>query len=309
MESNTVREYYNDFLRSRMADYRLYGNLRLNRAAERILPFVGTHSNVLDIGCGIGIVTSKIAARANRGHVWGIDLSRENIWYATRTVRNANLTFLEADVVVDFEAIRKKLPAKVDVVTMLGVIEHIPTEARPDLLVKIRALCNDGCGDGSYLPKRAIPRVPPRTQSKRIRSRRDSTGRLGGALISAAVLRGSAAFALMLGMLGRTVGWPMPSGGAKMISEALLQHLRALGGKIQTGVFVTSLRLLPRSRVVLLDVTPRQLIRIAGEKLPVRIDEHLNASGTVQVFLRLIMLWMGRFRGYMRFANRLEQFT
>jgi hypothetical protein len=26
---------------------------------------------------------------------------------------------------------------------MLDVIEHIPAEARPDLLVKIRALCND----------------------------------------------------------------------------------------------------------------------------------------------------------------------
>ena len=143
MESNTVREYYDDFLRSRMVNYRLYGNLRLDRAAERILPFVGTDSKVLDIGCGIGIVTSKVAARASRGHVWGIDLGRENIWYARQTIRNANLTFLEANVVTDFEAIRKQLPAKMDVVTMVDVIEHIPAEARPDLLVKIRALCSD----------------------------------------------------------------------------------------------------------------------------------------------------------------------
>ena len=47
---------------------------------------------------------------------------------------------------------------------------------------------------------------------------------------------GSAAFGLMLGMLGHAVGWPIPSGGAQMISKALLQHLRTLGGKIQTGV-------------------------------------------------------------------------
>ena len=143
MEPKTVREYYDDFLRSRMINYRLYGNLRLNRAAERILPFFRTHSKVLDIGCGIGIVTSKVAARASRGHVWGIDLGRENIWYASQTIRNANLTLLEADVVTDFEAIRKQLPAKMDVVTMVDVIEHIPAVARPDLLVKIRALCSD----------------------------------------------------------------------------------------------------------------------------------------------------------------------
>jgi trans-aconitate 2-methyltransferase len=126
MESNTVREYYDDFLRSRMVNYRLYGNLRLDRAAERILPFVGRDSKVLDIGCGIGIVTSKVAARASRGHVWGIDLGRENMWYASRTIWNANLTFLEADVVSDFEVVRKQLPAKMDVVTMVDVIEHIP---------------------------------------------------------------------------------------------------------------------------------------------------------------------------------------
>jgi len=143
MESNAVREYYDCFLRSRMVNYRLYGNLRLDRAAERILPFVGTDSKVLDIGCGIGIVTSKIAARASRGHVWGIDLGRENIWYASQTIRNPNLSFLEADVVTDFEAIGKQLPAKMDVVTMVDVIEHIPAEARPDLFMKIRALCGD----------------------------------------------------------------------------------------------------------------------------------------------------------------------
>jgi trans-aconitate 2-methyltransferase len=143
MEPNVVREYYDDFLRSRMVNYRLYGNVRLDRAAERILPFVGTDSKVLDIGCGIGIVTSKVAARARCGHVWGIDLGRENIWYASQTIRNANLTFLEADVVADFEVIRKQLPAKMDVVTMVDVIEHIPAEARPDLLAKIRTICND----------------------------------------------------------------------------------------------------------------------------------------------------------------------
>jgi phytoene dehydrogenase-like protein len=87
---------------------------------------------------------------------------------------------------------------------------------------------------------------------------------------------GSAAFGLMLGMLGHAVGWPIPSGGAQMISQALLQYLRALGGQIQTEAFITSLSQLPRARVILFDVPPLQLIRIAGEKLPVRYRRTLE---------------------------------
>ena len=120
---------------------------------------------------------------------------------------------------------------------------------------------------------------------------------------------GSAAFCLMLGMLGHAVGWPIPKGGAQMIAKALLQHLRTLGGKIQTGVFITSLSQLPRTRAILLDITPRQLIRRQGISSRSGIDEHLSISGMVQAFLRLIMPWTGRFRGFMKFANGLEQFT
>jgi phytoene dehydrogenase-like protein len=87
---------------------------------------------------------------------------------------------------------------------------------------------------------------------------------------------GSAAFALMLGMLGHAVGWPIPTGGAQMISQALLQHLTMLGGRIQTGVFIKSLSQLPRTRVILFDTTPRQLIQIAGDKLPVRYRRTLE---------------------------------
>ena len=76
----------------------------------------------------------------------------------------------------------------------------------------------------------------------------------------------SAAFALMLGMLGHAVGWPIPKGGAGAITQALSQYLLSLGGKIQTGVSIKSSRQLPKTRAVLYDVTPRQLVQI--ESLP-----------------------------------------
>ena len=87
---------------------------------------------------------------------------------------------------------------------------------------------------------------------------------------------GSAAFALILGMLGHAVGWPLPRGGAKSIVGALSEHLRRIGGTVQTGISVTSLSQLPPSRVVLFDVTPRQLVQIAGQDLPIRYRKALE---------------------------------
>jgi phytoene dehydrogenase-like protein len=87
---------------------------------------------------------------------------------------------------------------------------------------------------------------------------------------------GSAAFAIVLGILGHAVGWPIPRGGAQAITEALCQHLRALGGKIQTETTIISLRELPPSAVVLFDVTPRQFAQIAGDRLPLRYRRALE---------------------------------
>lgn len=78
----------------------------------------------------------------------------------------------------------------------------------------------------------------------------------------------SAAPALVLGALGHAVGWPVPRGGAQALAEALAACLRAHGGEIRTGWRVAHLGELPPSRAVIFDVTPRQLIQIAGELLP-----------------------------------------
>jgi len=87
---------------------------------------------------------------------------------------------------------------------------------------------------------------------------------------------GSAAFALVLGMLGHGVGWPIPRGGTQAISTALAALLQSLGGKIETGVEVRRLEELPRARAVLLDVTPRQFIQIAGDRLPIGYRHRLQ---------------------------------
>jgi phytoene dehydrogenase-like protein len=86
----------------------------------------------------------------------------------------------------------------------------------------------------------------------------------------------SAGAGLLLGILGHAVGWPLPRGGSQKIPDALAGYFHSLGGEIHTGVEVKSLEILPPARVILCDVTPRQLLRIAGDHLPGRYQRQLR---------------------------------
>jgi phytoene dehydrogenase-like protein len=78
----------------------------------------------------------------------------------------------------------------------------------------------------------------------------------------------SASFGLVLGLLGHAFGWPFIQGGSQNLAKALAAHLRSLGGEIVTHAPVKTIDQLPTARAILLDVTPRQLIALAGHKLP-----------------------------------------
>lgn len=78
----------------------------------------------------------------------------------------------------------------------------------------------------------------------------------------------TAAGGLMLGLLAHAIGWPVARGGSQSIATALVSYLRSLGGEIQTGVWVRTMNDIPPARAVLFDVTPRQLLAIAGDALP-----------------------------------------
>jgi phytoene dehydrogenase-like protein len=78
----------------------------------------------------------------------------------------------------------------------------------------------------------------------------------------------SSAFALVLGLAGHAVGWPIPSGGSQQISNALAGYLRELGGKIEVNRRIENLRDLAKSRAILLDVSVWEFLRIVGPELP-----------------------------------------
>ncbi len=77
----------------------------------------------------------------------------------------------------------------------------------------------------------------------------------------------TAAIGLVLGAAAHAVGWPLPRGGSRRIAYALGGHLLSLGGEIRTGSAVESLDSLPAASAVLCDVTPRQLLTLAGDRL------------------------------------------
>lgn len=87
---------------------------------------------------------------------------------------------------------------------------------------------------------------------------------------------GSAVFGWVLGIAARASGWPIPRRGSQSIANALAAYFRSLGGEIQINENVTSLRSLPSTALILADVTPRQLLRIAADRLPHRYCRKLE---------------------------------
>jgi phytoene dehydrogenase-like protein len=86
----------------------------------------------------------------------------------------------------------------------------------------------------------------------------------------------TAGYALLLGLLGHHVGWPVVEGGSQRLADALVAILRAHGGDVVTDTRVGSLEELPAARAIVLDVTPRQLLALAGTRLPPRYARALR---------------------------------
>jgi phytoene dehydrogenase-like protein len=80
----------------------------------------------------------------------------------------------------------------------------------------------------------------------------------------------------MLALSGHAVGWPMPRGGSQSLANALAYYFESIGGRIVTRTTITSLHQLKDARVSLLDVSPKQLLAIAGDRLPKRFARRLE---------------------------------
>ena len=84
--------------------------------------------------------------------------------------------------------------------------------------------------------------------------------------------RPSASVGLALLTMGHAVGWPFPRGGASRLTEALVARLQGLGGEVRTSTPVDEL---PAADLVLADVAPSELLRIARGRLTPRYERDL----------------------------------
>ena len=87
----------------------------------------------------------------------------------------------------------------------------------------------------------------------------------------------SSAIGWVLALAAHAVGWPIPEGGSQKIADALASYFRSLGGKIVTGTEVRSLDDLVEADAVVCDLTPAQLLRLAGGRLPESFRRKLRA--------------------------------
>jgi phytoene dehydrogenase-like protein len=110
----------------------------------------------------------------------------------------------------------------------------------------------------------------------------------------------SAAFGVMLGAAAHAVGWPIPRGGARSLTQALCAHLAGLGAEIKTSTRVDKLDSLAKYDATLCDVTPFQLVRLATSRLSTRYTLRLAkyrygpAAFKVDYALRCPIPWKAR---------------
>jgi len=137
----------------------------------------------------------------------------------------------------------------------------------------------------------AIPAICPATVLAKLLFKREPARALFAGIAAHSFLPleapVSSAFALVLGLAGHAVGWPIPKGGSQQITKALADYLRELGGKIAMNHCVNNLDDLPKSRAVLLDVSVWEFLRIARRQLPrwyrARLESFRHAPGIFKI--------------------------
>ena len=96
-------------------------------------------SDVIELGCGIGVVTHLIRKTVTKGQIESIDISRESIEFAKNKIKNVNVKFFEADVTEYTPQLKQA-----DFVTLFDVIEHIPINLHEKLFLNVaKMLKND----------------------------------------------------------------------------------------------------------------------------------------------------------------------
>lgn len=165
-----------------------------------------------------------------------------------------------------------------DQATLLGEDGPAWREMIEPLTVNWRDFAVDALGPATRLPRRPVIMArfgrmaiqPARMLAKRFRGERARAlfaGLAGHSFLSLDDAL-SSAVALVLAAAAHAVGWPVARGGSQAITDALMAYLATLGGEVRTGRRIGSLGELDgEGELILCDLTPRQMLGVAGERL------------------------------------------
>jgi len=136
MNNDNVKDFYNDFVNYQTKsgiNERIYTLYKKMQSLNLV-----TSSNVLELGCGIGVMTKLLSNTVKEGYIEAVDLSDKSIELAKSKNKKKNISFFVGDVV---NYIPKKL--NYDFITLFDVIEHIPLEKHFDLFKNLAKIADD----------------------------------------------------------------------------------------------------------------------------------------------------------------------
>lgn len=136
MKKKEVSEYYDGFSERQL---KIGANERLVFLYKKMLSLgLKSDSNVLELGCGVGIFTRLLSKKITSGNIEAVDLSGKSIEIAQHFLQKQNINFNVADVVTYQPKLRD-----LGFVTLMDVIEHIPLDLHEKLFQKISSYISE----------------------------------------------------------------------------------------------------------------------------------------------------------------------
>ena len=136
MKKSEVKKYYDDYITEQ---YKIGVNDRIFLMYEKLKELgLSPTSDVIELGCGIGVVTHLIRKTVTKGQIESVDISGESIEFAKDKIKDSNVSFYEADVTEYSPKLKQA-----DFVTLFDVIEHIPIELHEKLFLNVASMLKD----------------------------------------------------------------------------------------------------------------------------------------------------------------------
>jgi SAM-dependent methyltransferase len=132
-----VKNYYDERIDEKIRDFTDF-NPRIEAAVQALAEWAPAKpKRVLEIGCGIGATSWRMARAWPDAHVTGADVSPASIEVARTCFRRDNLDYCEGLVTQD------TFSEKFDLVVLMDVYEHIVKGDRPALHAALRSFLAD----------------------------------------------------------------------------------------------------------------------------------------------------------------------